>query len=301
MDHAMDRPRGRRRILIADDDPAILRVLSDRCAKMGFLVDTAINGVQLLVKTRQNHPDILIVDVNMPALDGLSVCSRLLEPGQKPVDVIVVTGIDDPETPERCESLGAFFGRKGPELWKIIEAALYEICPEVTERAPELPAPRASETAARPPRVLVVDDDPDINGFLASRLAKFGVETLYAPNATEGYRIAGKEKPTVIVADHYMPDGDANFLLYRLRSTAGTADIPVFVISGRRFSEFDEQTLKRDICGHPGALQVFRKSYDPHELFSALAKFCTFNKPLKLKDGMSEQEWRETAVGKPPH
>jgi hypothetical protein len=96
-----------------------------------------------------------------------------------------------------------------------------------------------------------------------------------------------------------MPDGDAQFLLYRLRSTPRTTGIPVFVISGREITDFDEQSLKRDICGHPGALQVFRKSYDPGELFAALAKFCTFKKPIKLKDGMTEAEFRATAVGKP--
>ncbi len=299
MDDAGERRHVARRMLIADDDPAILRVLADRCARMGFLVETAINGVQLLVKARHNYPDILIVDVNMPALDGLSVCARLLEVGQKPIEVIVVTGVNDPETPERCDSLGVFFGRKGPDLWKSIEAALLEIYPDMAQRLPELPEPRPEQTAARAPRVLVVDDDPAIKAFLAGRLAKFGIETLYAPNATEGFRIAGKEKPTVIIADHYMPDGDAQFLLYRLRSTPRTTDIPVFVISGREISDFDEQSLKRDICGHPGALQVFRKSYDPRELFEALAKFCTFKKPLKLKDGMTEAEWRATAVGKP--
>lgn len=299
MDDALERAPRPRKMLIADDDPAVLRFLGARCAKMGFLIETAINGVQLLVKARQIHPDVLIVDVNMPALDGLSVCTRLLDPGHKPVEVIVVTGVNDPETPERCESLGVFFGRKGPDLWKNIEAALLEIYPDMTERLAELPAPRPDATAPRPPRVLVVDDDPAIKGFLASRLAKFGIETLYAPNATEAYRLAGKEKPNVIIADHYMPDGDAQFLLYRLRSTSGTADIPVFVISGRRISDLDQQTLKREICGHPGALQVFHKSFDTQELFDALRHFCTFKMPLKLKDGLSEQEWRETAVGKP--
>jgi len=54
-DIAEQRPRPRK-MLIADDDPAILRLLADRCARMGFQVETAMNGVQLLVKVRHNHP-----------------------------------------------------------------------------------------------------------------------------------------------------------------------------------------------------------------------------------------------------
>ena len=58
------------KVLIADDDPAIVKLLADRCAKMGFAVETAANGMQLLIKARRNHPDIMIIDVNMPELDG---------------------------------------------------------------------------------------------------------------------------------------------------------------------------------------------------------------------------------------
>ena len=68
--------------LIADDDPAIVSLLADRLAKMGFSVDTATNGIQLLFKARRSHPDIIIVDVNMPELDGLEACLRFLEFGQ---------------------------------------------------------------------------------------------------------------------------------------------------------------------------------------------------------------------------
>lgn len=52
-----------RRMLIADDDPAIVRLLADRCAKMGFKIETASNGMQLMIKARRNPPDVLLVDV----------------------------------------------------------------------------------------------------------------------------------------------------------------------------------------------------------------------------------------------
>ena len=58
------------RMLIADDDPAIVRLLADRCASMGFEVETATNGIQALVKANRNRPDVLIVDFNMPEADG---------------------------------------------------------------------------------------------------------------------------------------------------------------------------------------------------------------------------------------
>lgn len=266
------------KVLIADDDPAIVRLLADRCAKMGFNVETAMNGMQLLVKARNSNPDILIVDVNMPELDGLSVCTRLLDPGRKAIEVVVVTGRTDAETAERCESLGMFFGRKGPDFWKSIEAALTEIYPEMTAKLQSMEAVSANAEVPHRPRVLVVDDDPDIEAFLAPRLDKFGIDTLYAPDAKQAYRIAVRERPSVVVTDNFMPDGDAQYLLYRLRSTPSTENIPVIVISGRMLSDVAQQSLKRAISGHPGAAMICKKSFDTNELFNALQKFCSFEK-----------------------
>jgi CheY-like chemotaxis protein len=268
------------KMLIADDDPAIVRLLADRCMKMGFKVETAANGMQLLIKARRSQPDIMIVDVNMPEMDGLTVCERLLDPGSKPVEVVVVTGSADPETAERCESLGLFYGRKGPDFWKSIETALTEIYPNMAGMIEEQEMQSTGAEVHERPRVLVVDDDPAINEFLASRLSKYGIDTLYAADATHALRMASKEQPSVIIADYHMPDGDAQYLLHRLRGTPSTAKIPVFVISGKEIDEITELTLRREIGGHPGAAQVFKKSFDTEELFNALKKFCAFETSL---------------------
>src|SRR5665647_1305154 len=246
------------KMLIADDDPAIVQLLAERCTKMGFNAETAANGMQLLLKARHNHPDIMIVDVNMPEMDGLSVCTRLLDPGSKPVEVVVVTGSSDPETAERCESLGLFYSRKGPQFWNNIEAALTEIYPNMAGEIVRQELPATGAQVHERPRVLLVDDDPAVQKFLASRLAKSGIDTLFASDAVHATRIAAKERPSVIITDNFMPDGDAQYLLHRLRNNQATAHIPVFVISGKPIDEITELTLRREISGLPGAAQVFK-------------------------------------------
>jgi CheY-like chemotaxis protein len=134
--------------------------------------------------------------------------------------------------------------------------------------------------------------------FLSSRLEKYGIDAIYAADATQACRIAAKQRPSVIISDNVMPDGDAQYLLCRLRGVPATADIPVIVVTGRKYNEIDEQNLKRDICGWPGASQVFRKSFETHELFGALEKFCSFKKPDAAPDGMTETDARD-AAGKP--
>ena len=266
------------RLLIADDDPSIVRLLADHCARLGFDVDTASNGIQAALKASRVKPDILLIDVNMPEVDGLSVCAYLLQPERPPVNVIVITGSRDPDTLKKCEGFGAYYVRKGPGFWDDLEAALADIHPGMASRVRQsgahVPAPAVRER----PCVLLIDDDDDINGFLSGRLGRCGIDVKYARDAQQGLRMACRDEPAVIVTDYFMPNGDAEYLLTRLRTTAATKNIPVIVLSGRQLNEVTLRNLRREICGHPGAARILRKSQDTHALFEALKKFCGFEK-----------------------
>jgi CheY-like chemotaxis protein len=270
------------KMLIADDDPSIVRLLADHCARMGFDVETASNGIQALLKASRTKPDTLVIDVNMPEVDGLSVCAHLLGPDRTPVNVIVITGSRDPDTLERCEGFGAYYARKGPNFWDDLEAALAEIHPRMAGRIRQSGVHAPAPAVRRRPRVLLIDDDNDINRFLTSRLEKCGVDVQYASDAQQGFRMACRDEPAVIVTDYFMPNGDAQYLLTRLRTTAATENIPVIVLSGRQLSEVTLQALRREICGHPGAAQILKKSQDTHALFDALKKFCGFEREHPL-------------------
>jgi CheY-like chemotaxis protein len=124
----------------------------------------------------------------------------------------------------------------------------------------------------------MIDDDNDVNRFLRSRLEERGVELLYASDAPRSFQIACRDEPNVIVTDYFMPNGNAQYLLTRFRTTAATAKIPVIVLTGRQLSEATAQTLKREINGYPGAKLVLKKSEDPRELFVAMEKFCGFER-----------------------
>ena len=93
-----------------------------------------------MLKASRNKPDILVIDVNMPEVDGLSVCAHLLDPDRKPLHVVVVTGSRDPETVERCKGFGAFYAHKGIGFWSDLELALTEIYPEMEQpiKRPEI-------------------------------------------------------------------------------------------------------------------------------------------------------------------
>ena len=120
------------KVLIADDDQGIVRLLANRCAKMGFEVQTATDGWQAL--TGPTRPDVLIVDINMPDLNGLSLASHLLN-GDKALKVIVITSSSYAETAAQCESLGAYLVRKGADLWSGVKSALLELFPHMAKES----------------------------------------------------------------------------------------------------------------------------------------------------------------------
>jgi len=264
------------RMLIADDDPSIVRLLSDRCARVGFDVDTATNGLQALIKANRSHPDIMVIDVNMPQADGLKVCARLLDPSRRSLNVIVVTGRRDTETVERCEGFGAFYVRKGPDFWNGLGLALTELFPRMADKIKELHHQPIATKMRERPCVLVIDDDFAVEQFLSSRLGKCGVELLFASDIAQGYRIACRERPSAIISDYFLPNGGIPYLLSRLRTTLETENIPVFVLTGRDLDEITQQSLMREVCGKPGAARILRKSFDIDELFGALEKVCGF-------------------------
>ncbi|MCG6204806.1 response regulator [Rhodopseudomonas sp. HC1] len=243
---------------------------------MGFEVDTATNGLQMLLKARRTSPDLIIVDVNMPELDGLTASFHLLEPGGPPVDVIVVTGVSSAETLERCEAMGMFLACKRTDFWLDISRALIEIFPQMAEAiATETDAlAAAAKEVPTQPRVLVVDDDEQVGQFLASRLKKLGIDVLFAPNAARALRLAAGHFPSVVVTDYHMPEGDADFLITRLRSYPATALIPVIVLSAKDLDLSTEKLLKRDVLGYPGAIGIFKKSFDVSGLFETIQHYC---------------------------
>jgi CheY-like chemotaxis protein len=267
------------KVLIADDDPCVLRAVAGRCTAMGSDVETATSGLQALIKASQRRPDILILDVHMPEVDGLSVCALLLEAAKASPHVFAMTGHPGQEIAERCEAIGAACIHKGHNFWNEFEARLTEIYPQRADAIKRSARQSAKIDVRTRPRVLLVDDDLSVKKFFFNRFEKLGAELLYAADGIQGYWKARREEPTVIVADYCMPNGDAEYLLTRLRNTPETRSIPVIVQTGRRLNELIKQRLQQ-ISDQPGATRILQKSADDRELFDALQRLCGFTSNL---------------------
>ncbi len=83
-------------VLIADDDPEILSLLSIRLGRAGYQVLEAIDGEQTLAAVRQHYPDLIILDVMMPGKNGWEVAKELRHDARfKGIGIIMLTAIGE--------------------------------------------------------------------------------------------------------------------------------------------------------------------------------------------------------------
>ena len=92
------------RILAVDDDPKILSLMRRGLAFAGYNVDLAADGEQALAIARDRQPDLVVLDVMLPGLDGLEVCRRL-RAGDPGLPVLLLTAKD--RVPDRVAGLDA--------------------------------------------------------------------------------------------------------------------------------------------------------------------------------------------------
>ncbi len=97
-----------KKILIVDDDPDIVYVLSVRLKANGYTTVTAIDGEAALRKAKEEHPDLILLDVVMPKMDGYQVLGELNKyPETKKIPVIMLTARGQIEDADKAMALGA--------------------------------------------------------------------------------------------------------------------------------------------------------------------------------------------------
>lgn len=95
-------------ILIADDRPDFVQLLRDLLTVEGYQVVTAENGREALEKTYQCAPDLVLLDLNMPLMDGYEVCHQIkTDPATADIPVLMLTAWADPEYRVKGLELGA--------------------------------------------------------------------------------------------------------------------------------------------------------------------------------------------------
>src|SRR4030042_6735678 len=121
----------KKKILIVDDERDIIQALTIRLKRAGYDVIAAFDGAQGVFMAHKETPDIILLDIRMPARNGFNVVERLTRSTQTgTIPVIFLTGSPEKNAEERALELGARFYIKKPydpeELLDAIKRALEE-------------------------------------------------------------------------------------------------------------------------------------------------------------------------------
>jgi two-component system response regulator MprA len=80
------------RILVVDDDPAIVSLIKRGLTFEGYAVETAADGVEALTKARDLEPDLILLDIMMPGIDGISVSRQVRQVSDVPILMVTAKG-----------------------------------------------------------------------------------------------------------------------------------------------------------------------------------------------------------------
>lgn len=127
----------RKIVLITEDEPPMLRILTDKLTESGFETLQAKNGEEGLSLALQHHPDLILLDILMPKLDGLTMMNKLREDTWgKTVPIIVLTNVSA-DTDETLQAIiktqpAYYFVKSNSKLDDIVEKVkelLYSVPP----------------------------------------------------------------------------------------------------------------------------------------------------------------------------
>src|SRR5215217_1608552 len=229
-------------VLVIDDERATHNLLERELGARGYRVVHAAGGREGLRLARERRPDVIMLDVIMPELDGWAVLRELkADPELRDVPVILVTILGDREM---GYTLGA-----ADYLTKTIDT-------DTLLRALDrfMPAGRRAE-------VLIVDDDPVARDVLRRTLVKGGWAVAEAGDGREALGRLEHAAPAIVLLDLMMPGVDGFEVLEAMRHEEAWRDIPVIVITAK---DLDREELAR-LNGR--AERVFQKgAYDRAEL-----------------------------------
>jgi response regulator RpfG family c-di-GMP phosphodiesterase len=127
----------------------------------------------------------------------------------------------------------------------------------------------------QPPLIQLTDDDSSIVSLFNTKLTSAGFSVIKAYNGKEGYELAKKEKPDLMLLDLRMPVMDGAETLGKLHSDPDTKDIKVIVLSS--FNDWSSIKMTQGTAKELGAIDFFEKGIDLDELVGKIKDILDYH------------------------
>ena len=120
-------------VLVVDDDSMLRTLIRVKLSKSGYSVLEAEQGQQAIEMFNQEQPDIVLMDANMPGMNGFEATAAIkqTEKGTN-IPILMVSGLEDDESVDRAFSVGATEYITKPICWPLLMHRLANICAAIT-------------------------------------------------------------------------------------------------------------------------------------------------------------------------
>lgn len=211
-------------VLLIDDDPSVHDLLKHTLSKEGFQIESALSGALGLQLAKQLHPDIIILDVLMPGLDGWAVLTALKsDPALAEIPVIILSMVED-------RNMGFAVGASD-YLTKPIDQDRLEAILNKYRRDHENHS------------VLVVEDDALTRQMMRRGLEKEGWAVAEAENGRVGLQRLSVNRPELILLDLMMAEMDGFDFVAELYKHEEWRTIPIVVVTAKDITAEDRLRL----------------------------------------------------------
>lgn len=205
------------KILAVEDNPAILDFYRDFFSEAGFEVKTAEDAFSAINLYKEFRPDLVILDLGIPAGGGMMVFETLRTRLQAPVPVIFSTGKPE-QLPPNLHHLYHVSVVTKPVNPEVLMAEVRKLLPQEAEKQPNpVPPPPPRPQQLQRHKLLVVDDDPSLLELYREILGKAGFEVDTAEDAIGAITKFQEFKPELLILDVDMPAGGGRKVFERLR------------------------------------------------------------------------------------
>ena len=261
------------RVMLVEDNDSNRAMLCRRLQPKGYDMVPAENATVALALTAANPPDVILMDIGLPDIDGCEATRRLkADPATRHIPVIALSAHAQAIDRQRAMAAGCCEFETKPvrmdELVKKIEAAL---AARPKPAPAEVPAEDPSKTQTkididralkevcpiRKKHVLVVEDTDANRVMLRRRLEKQGFDVTEAEDGRVALDVVRKHTFDLVLLDLMMPEVDGYEVLTELKKDPDLATIPVIIISA-----IDEMSSVVR-CIEAGAEDYLNKPYDP--------------------------------------
>lgn len=257
------------RVLVVEDNPANLVLMEYLLRAFGYTVLTATDGVQGLELARREIPDVILMDLQMPKLNGFEAASQLkAHPALKGIPLVAVTAFAMVGDRDRILARGFDGYISKPIAPETFVDQVQAFIPS-NLRSPQLLVPPETPPVAAPAStgrtILVVDNSPVNVALVKSTLQPFGYEVLAAGSVREALQIAQQRALDLILSDVHMPGQSGYDLIRIVKADDRLRTIPFLFISSTVWGEKERQA-----CLGIGAHRFILRPIEPEALIAEI-------------------------------